>query len=141
MLAALVSLSLLGTFVSTRAQTLSPGFHVVPRQLVRDLLENEDTDGDRKITIHDPYVRGTKRGDKVFWFTTIEGERCEVAGTSSLANLLQELTLLQEQAMDSAWVTVGRFPGCSFRATVFQCGARCRAGEGTLRRLARLEMT
>ena len=79
-LVALTILSFLGPFVSARTQTLSPGFHVVPRQLIRDLLENEDTDGDRKITVHDPYVRGTDRGDKVFWFTSCDGTRCEVAG-------------------------------------------------------------
>ncbi len=108
MFAALVSLSLLGTFVFTRAQTLTPSFHVVPRQLIRDLLENEDTDEDRKITVHDPYVRGTNRGDKVFWSTTIDGEKCEVAGTFPLANLLQELTLLNEKGLDSAWMRPDR---------------------------------
>jgi alpha,alpha-trehalase len=83
-------------------------FHVATDRLTTDLLENEDTDGDRKITVHDPFIRGTDRGDKSIWFTTIEGERCQVAGTAFLANLLQELTLLKEQGLDSAWLRSDR---------------------------------
>jgi alpha,alpha-trehalase len=107
-LAVVVSLFALGSVVPMEAQTASPRFHVAPRQLMRDLLENEDIDGDRKITIHDPYISGTDRGDKTFWFRTIEGTRCEVVGASALANLLQELTLLQERGVDSGWVMAGR---------------------------------
>jgi alpha,alpha-trehalase len=107
-LAVVVSFFVLGSVLPMEAQTASPRFHVAPRQLMRDLLENEDTDGDRKITIHDPYISGTDRGDKTFWFTTNEGMRCEVVGASAMAYLLQELTLLQERGVDSGWVMAGR---------------------------------
>ncbi len=104
----LASLLLFGALGPMKAQTVLPRLHVAPRQVIADLLGNEDTDGDRKITVHDPYIRGTDRGDKIFWFTTTGGARCEVAGVSSLANLLQELTLLQEGGVDSGYVMAGR---------------------------------
>ncbi|HSE39705.1 MAG TPA: trehalase calcium-binding domain-containing protein, partial [Acidobacteriota bacterium] len=31
------------------------------------LLTDEDTDNDKKITIDDPHIIGTQRGDKRFW--------------------------------------------------------------------------
>ena len=107
-LLALVSLLLLSSHAFLHGQVVPRSFHVATGRLMLDLLENEDTDGDRKITVHDPYLRGTDRGDKSFWFTTIEGERCQVAGTAFLANLLQELTLLKEQGLDSARVRSDR---------------------------------
>jgi alpha,alpha-trehalase len=107
-LIAVVSVLLPSTHAIMQAQIASPGLHVATHQLLMDLLENEDTDGDRKITVHDPYVKGTDRGDKSIWFTTIEGVRCQVAGTYYLANLLQELTLLEEKGFDTAWVRPDR---------------------------------
>jgi len=99
---------LLPSPVPAEAQPVTPGFHVASRHIMRDLLDNEDTDGDRKITVHDAYIRGTDRGDKMFWFATIEGKRCAVEGVSSLANFLQELTLLQERGVDTGWVSAWR---------------------------------
>jgi alpha,alpha-trehalase len=103
-----VSLFIASTPLVARAQIVPSGLHVATHQLLLRLLENEDTDRDRQITVHDPYVKGTDRGDKSIWFTTIEGVRCQVAGTFHLANLLQELTLLQEKGFDTAWVRADR---------------------------------
>lgn len=64
------------------------------------LLENEDTDGDRCITDHDPFVPGTDRGDRVFWITTVDGTRVQIAGTYRLSNLLQELALLRDRGIE-----------------------------------------
>ena len=69
---------------------------------LRALLEDEDTDGDRKITVDDPRVARTGRGDKRFWFTTTDGSRWEVAGTYYLSNLPQELTMFKDAHVDTA---------------------------------------
>jgi len=69
---------------------------------LRSLLEEEDTDGDRKITVDDHRVAGTERGNKRFWFTASDGTRCEVAGTYYLSNLLQELTMFKDTQTDTA---------------------------------------
>ena len=63
------------------------------REAIDSLLFDEDTDGDKKITIDDPHVPGTERGNKRTWVGTPDGHRYEVAGTYFLSNLLQELTL------------------------------------------------
>jgi len=63
------------------------------------LLLEEDTDGDRKITVEDSRVGGTPRGDKVFWLTSTAGQRLEIAGTPYLSNLLQELKLAMDQGL------------------------------------------
>jgi alpha,alpha-trehalase len=60
------------------------------------LIEDEDTDNDKKITIEDPHIQGTQRGDKRFWIETSKGQRFEVSGTYYLSNLLQELSLASE---------------------------------------------
>lgn len=60
---------------------------------IRQLLADEDTDGDRKITVDDGPIEGTDRGDRRFFLTSLDGERYLVHGTYHLANLLQELTL------------------------------------------------
>ncbi|MGB9772815.1 MAG: trehalase calcium-binding domain-containing protein [Bacteroidota bacterium] len=44
-------------------------------QILDSLLYDEDTDGDRKITIDDPHIQGTERGDKRFWMASIDGKR------------------------------------------------------------------
>ncbi|GAA4273951.1 trehalase family glycosidase [Aquimarina gracilis] len=53
------------------------------------LLEQEDTDADKKITIED-------KGPKRFVIISVEGESYEVKGTYHLSNLLQELALEQK---------------------------------------------
>ena len=68
------------------------------------LIEEEDTDGDRKITIDDLNLQRGGRGDKRFWFTAVDGQRYFVAGTYYLSNLLQELKLAQEPGQDPAGI-------------------------------------
>ncbi|MEZ4779719.1 MAG: alpha,alpha-trehalase [Flavobacteriaceae bacterium] len=57
---------------------------------LKNLLAQEDTDGDKKITIED-------QGPKSFVLKNEEGKSYEIKGTYHLSNLLQELVL----AMDS----------------------------------------
>jgi alpha,alpha-trehalase len=73
----------------------------VPENLER-LLAEEDTDGDKKITIDDTYVTGTHRGDKRFWLIATDGKRYEVNHTYYLSNLLQELALKQRAGLEAA---------------------------------------
>ncbi len=82
---------------------------VVPvRSTLKELLANEDTNGDLKITVDDLSVRGTDRGDKKFRFTGTDGASHEVAGTYYLSNLLQELKLLEEGGADTSVVQLKR---------------------------------
>lgn len=84
----------------SRAQG-TPGrlWEIEPRTVMNALLHEEDTDGDKKITAHDPFLSGTTRGDKTFWFTDRTGVRHEVTGTMRLSFLLEELMLLVDQNM------------------------------------------
>ncbi len=67
---------------------------------LRALLQDEDTDNDTRITINDPRIDGTERGDKRFWIITKQG-RYEIAGTYFLSNLLQELKFADDAGLDS----------------------------------------
>jgi alpha,alpha-trehalase len=78
------------------------------RTVLRQLLADEDTDGDLKITVDDPRIAGSDRGDKRFWIRAVDGTRFEVAGTYYLSNLLQELTLLRQSGVDTAAVGTDR---------------------------------
>ncbi len=89
-------------------QTLGGTMRVPVRPTLDALLEDEDTDGDRKITVDDPRITGSGRGDKRFWFTTTDGSRREVAGTYYLSNLLQELIMFKETAIDTAEIEAER---------------------------------
>jgi len=73
-----------------------------------DLMRDEDTDGDKKITIDDARIAGTNRGDKQFWFRATDGKLYEVAGTYYLSNLLQELTLADQADEDSVELDLRR---------------------------------
>ncbi|MCH7501301.1 MAG: trehalase [Nitrospinae bacterium] len=64
------------------------------------LINEEDTDGDKKITVEDTRVGQRGRGDKRFWLITTSGQRYEVVGTYYLSNLLQELKLAQNSESD-----------------------------------------
>lgn len=75
---------------------------------LRQLITEEDTDGDLKITVDDAPVRGTERGDKKFWITGTDGARHEVSGTYYLANLLQELKLVEEAGVDTSIIRFER---------------------------------
>jgi hypothetical protein len=82
---------------------------VVPvRTVLKELLAEEDTDGDRKITANDFRVLLTPRGDKEFSFAALDHKRYEVTGTYYLSNLLQELRLLEEAGRDTAALRMDR---------------------------------
>jgi len=57
------------------------------------LIAEEDTDGDRKITVDDRPAGREGRGDKRFSLIAADGRVFEVSGTYFLSNLLQELEL------------------------------------------------
>ncbi|MBF0547917.1 MAG: trehalase [Candidatus Riflebacteria bacterium] len=63
---------------------------------LQELLSEEDTNGDKRITIEDHFVEGD-RGDRIFWITTLDGKKIKVQGTYYLSNLLQELSLFLEK--------------------------------------------
>jgi alpha,alpha-trehalase len=68
------------------------------------LIRDEDTDNDRRITIDDPHITGTSRGDKRHWLHDPDGRPFEVSGTYHLSNLLQELKLAEENGSDTVVV-------------------------------------
>jgi len=59
---------------------------------MKNLLEQEDTDGDKKITVDD-------RGPKSFSITNTDGEVVSIQGTFFLSNLLQELAFAKKQQL------------------------------------------
>ncbi|MFL1012634.1 trehalase family glycosidase [Flavisericum labens] len=61
-------------------------FNVHIDDTLNSLLQQEDTDGDKKITVED-------NGPKSFEIISIEGENYVVKGTYQLSNLLQELVI------------------------------------------------
>ena len=63
------------------------------------LLQQEDTDGDKKITIED-------RGPKAFNIPTTAGEEYSVKGTYYLSNLLQELVLAKNNNQTVASIPI-----------------------------------
>ena len=69
------------------------------------LTADEDTDGDKNITIDDPRVLGTLRGDRRFFFHSSDGRPFEIAGTYYLSNLLAALKVAQESGRDSLDLT------------------------------------
>jgi alpha,alpha-trehalase len=75
---------------------------------LEQLLTDEDTDNDKKITIDDPHITGTQRGDKRFWLELSNGQKYEISGTYYLSNLLQELSLASEAGKETADVTSER---------------------------------
>lgn len=62
---------------------------------LHNLLEQEDTDGDKKITIED-------KGPKAFKIQSITGEYYTVKGTYHLSNLLQELVIAKNKGLSIA---------------------------------------
>ena len=61
------------------------------------LLAQEDTDGDKKITIND-------QGPKAFELTNTDGVAYTLKGTYSLSNLLQELVIAQRDGSTTATI-------------------------------------
>lgn len=78
------------------------------RETIRELLSDEDTDGDHKITVDDVQTPGSERGDKRFALSSVDRTRHEVVGTYFLSNLLQELSLLVEAGAETAYVRLDR---------------------------------
>jgi alpha,alpha-trehalase len=72
------------------------------RESLDRLLAEEDTDGDKRITVHDLPEPGSTRGDKRFWLVATDGKRYEVDRTYYLSNLLQELGWKQRAGLDVA---------------------------------------
>ncbi len=65
------------------------------KETLQRLLDQEDTDGDKKITKDD-------QGPKVFKVFALDDSSVEIKGTYALSNLLQELVLEQELGKEVA---------------------------------------
>lgn len=63
--------------------------HVALEENWQRLLAQEDTDGDRQITVED-------KGPRRFSVISTDGNRYEIAGTYRLSNLLQEMALARD---------------------------------------------
>lgn len=70
-------------------------FHLSIQDTLKRLLKQEDTNGDKRITIED-------QGPKKFALTADDGSTYEIKGTYHLSNLLQELILTQYQGKSEA---------------------------------------
>ncbi|MEX2191090.1 MAG: trehalase family glycosidase [Bacteroidota bacterium] len=92
----------------TWSQIPDQGVRVHLSSVFDSLLHEEDTDGDLNITIDDPHLSGTSRGDKRFWMRDVRGESYEITGPYFLSNLLQELTLARLNGPDTAWISPSR---------------------------------
>ena len=64
---------------------------------IQNLLKQEDTDGDKKITVDDC-------GIKSFLITNVDGVEIAIEGTFCLSNLLQELALAKKQNLAFATI-------------------------------------
>tara|TARA_Y100000815_G_scaffold245584_2_gene244544 strand:+ start:24185 stop:26053 length:1869 start_codon:yes stop_codon:yes gene_type:complete len=65
------------------------------------LLQQEDTDGDKKITIED-------QGPKCFLLKDDTGKTSEINGTYHVSNLLQELVLARLEGKDTAEISLSK---------------------------------
>ncbi len=81
---------------------------VETEQVLNNLLEDEDTDNDKKITVDDFFIENSKRGDRNFELKTIDNKIYNIAGTYYLSNLLQELTLKKELKEKKATILLER---------------------------------
>ena len=72
-------------------------FNLEIESSLKVLLLQEDTDGDKKITIED-------KGPKAFEIKATSGEKYAVKGTYHLSNLLQELVLSKNEGHDVATI-------------------------------------
>ncbi len=84
------------TSCTQRAASVRRRIRVNIEHNIERLIEEEDTDGDKKITIDDHFVEGD-RGDKKFYLVDHKGNQYQVEGTYYLSNLLQELTLSKDK--------------------------------------------
>lgn len=90
------------------AQQLQNGVKVDVSKTLQSLIQDEDTDGDKRITIEDVHIIGTERGDKRFWILATDHSRYEVSGTYYLSNLLQELKLAEDGGKETSLLTSER---------------------------------
>tara|TARA_R110001592_G_scaffold187969_4_gene432955 strand:- start:3979 stop:5835 length:1857 start_codon:yes stop_codon:yes gene_type:complete len=68
---------------------------------LNELLHQEDTDGDKKITVED-------KGPKAFKISAVSGEDYVVKGTYHLSNLLQELVIAKNEGMEIAEIPLSK---------------------------------
>jgi alpha,alpha-trehalase len=66
---------------------------------LQSLLRQEDTDGDKKITIED-------KGPKSYVIIAVSGENHEIKGTYFLSNLLQELVIAKHDGKEFATISL-----------------------------------
>lgn len=76
-------------------------FNLDIESTLKALLDSEDTDGDKKITIED-------QGSKAFDIINTLGKSFTVTGTYQLANLLQELALQKREGKKQALIPLDR---------------------------------
>jgi hypothetical protein len=81
------------------------------------LLIEEDTDGDKKITVNDTLLRSGARGDGRFVFAGSDSAKYSLSGTYHLSNLLQELAWSMDQGDSIAVIPSGESRGSSGSAT------------------------
>lgn len=74
-------------------------FYLNIEETLQKLLQQEDTDGDKKITIED-------NGPKVFEIVSENGEKYIVKGTYQLSNLLQELVISKNEGNEFAKISI-----------------------------------
>ncbi len=99
---AATALLLVSTATASSAIQQASPITVDAQRARRDLLAEEDTDGDRRITRDDGRRRTGSRGDARFEMVGLDGRTLVVESTYHLANLLQELTLAVD-AGDTTW--------------------------------------
>jgi len=95
-------LSLLHAPVDGQEQEPKGMIRVAVQENLNRLISEEDTDGDKKITIDDRCIQAGIRGDKRFTLLDIDGRVYEVMGTAFLSNLLQELKQADDAGRDVA---------------------------------------
>lgn len=76
-------------------------FNLDIKTILKALLDQEDTDGDKKITIED-------RGPKAFRIQTTSGEDYVVNGTYYISNLLQELVIAKNEGNKIAEIPLSK---------------------------------
>ena len=74
-------------------------FNLEIKPTLEKLLEQEDTDGDKKITIEDI-------GPKKFMLVSTEGDSQIIEGTYYISNLLQELVIAQNRGLNSLQISL-----------------------------------
>lgn len=103
-----VTVAVVTILASGQDQDPEKGFHVRVETAILELLDDEDIDNDKKITIDDKHIAGTLRGDKQHVVTDLEGKRHHIEGTYFLSTLLQELSLARDAGRDTVFVRFDR---------------------------------